>query len=73
MEKLTKATRRGGGAPELGSRGPRRRSSGRGRIRNVALDPGNLVLLVELIQEDGRLRLAKEIEVEKVEAKVLEA
>ena len=36
-------------------------------------DPGNLVLLVELIQEDGRLRLAKEIEVEKVEAKVLEA
>ena len=67
MEKLTKATRRGGWAPELGSRGPRRRSSGRGRIRNVALDPGNLVLLVELM-EDCKLRLAKEIEVEKVEA-----
>ena len=35
-------------------------------------DPGNPVLLVELM-EDCKLRLAKEIEVEKVEAKVLEA
>ena len=56
--------------PELGSRGPRRRSSGRGRIRNVQADPGNLVLLVELM-EDSMLRLAKEREVEKVVAKVL--
>ena len=59
--------------PELGIQGPHCRGSGRGRTRNVPPDPGNLVLLVELIQEDGRLRLAKEIEVEKVEAKVLEA
>ena len=42
-------------------------SSGLGRTRNVQADPGNLVLLVELM-EDSMLRLAKEIEVEKVEA-----
>ena len=35
-------------------------------------DPCNLVLLVELMQE-SMLWVAKEIEVEKVEAKVLEA
>ena len=57
---------------ELGSRGPHCRGSGRVRIRNVQADPCNLVLLVELM-EDCKLRLAKEIEVEKVEAKVLEA
>ena len=58
--------------PELGIQGPHCRGSGRGRTRNVQADPGNLVLLVELM-EDCKLRLAKEIEVEKVEAKVLEA
>ena len=36
-------------------------------------DPGNLVLLVELIQEDGMLSLAKETKAENLEAKVLEA
>ena len=53
--------------PELGIQGPHCRGSGRGRTRNVPPDPGNLVLLVELM-EDSMLRLAKEIEVEKVEA-----
>ena len=54
-------------AAELGCQGPHCRGSGRGRFQNVAPDPCNLVLLVELM-EDCKLRLAKEIEVEKVEA-----